>query len=628
MSRTPATGPDGVAASLSAGLTRALQWLVARSARLRGAAARFTGARDEGLQRPAGDLLTRFVTSSLLRRILVSNFVGLAILLGGIMYLSQHHQWLLDAKIEALRVQGEIIAKAIAAPSKDQGHAEDFDPDRLPENEGSLAPFRDDGFAALELSLKPERVTPILRRLIGPTNTRARIYGSDQTLIADTSTLLSRGQIIHPARFEEAPQTKDFWTYVTYWMIDNSMPVYRDPEGSGRLSGYPTIAKALSGTPTPMLFLSKKGEQMAAMAVPIQRQKSVRGVLLLSTRPGDIDSIIWDERKVILILAALTLLATIVVSVLLARTIAKPIRRLSHTAKEVSQNINLSQTLPDYSDRADEVGEMSRAFSAMTRALFKRIEASEKFAADVAHELKNPLTAARSTAESLGFAKSDEQRSQLVQQIQFELKRLNRLITDVSNASRLDAELARQQMQPIDVTQVLSSIASVFRDIHAGEDKHIALIIDPSPYDGAYIVNGDEGRLGQVVTNLVDNALSFSPDGGTVTLRLKAQGLKVDIIVDDEGPGIPEDRLQIIFDRFYSDRPATDQKRGKNSGLGLSISREIVAAHNGEIWAENRNEAPSGGTLRTVGARFVVRLPAARGQGATRGGSLIGRRPA
>jgi two-component system sensor histidine kinase ChvG len=569
---------------------------------------------------PSGNLLTRLVTSSLQRRILVSNFVGLIILLGGILYLSQNHQWLLDAKIDALRVQGEIIAKAIAAPARDGGRSEDFDPDRLPENEGSLAPFRDDGFAALELSLKPERVTPILRRLIGPTNTRARIYGVDQSLIADTSTLLSRGQIMHPIRTEETVKTKDFWTYLTYWMIDNSMPVYRDPEG-GKLTDYPAIVKAQSGNPTPMLLLSKKGEQMAAMAVPIRRQNAVRGVLLLSTHPGDIDKIIWDERKVILILFALSLLASIVVSILLARTIAKPIRKLSHTAKEVSQNINFGQGLPDYSSREDEVGEMSRAFSAMTGALFKRIEASEKFAADVAHELKNPLTAARSTAESLGYAKTEEQRGQLVQQIQFELKRLNRLITDVSNASRLDAELARQKMHPIDVTTVLTSVADIFRDILSDEGRRIALIIEPQPYDGAYIVNGDEGRLGQVVTNLVDNALSFSPENGTVTLRLKAQGLKVDIVVDDEGPGIPDDRLRIIFDRFYSDRPETDQKRGKNSGLGLSISKEIVSAHNGEVWAENRTEAG-----KRLGARFVVRLPAARGAGATRGGSLIGRR--
>ncbi len=602
--------------------------------------------------------LTRFISARLLRRIMAANLVGFFLLLGGILYVSQHHAWLLQAKIDSLRVQGEIIAKAIAADAREHNGALVIDPDKLPEAEGSRVPFRDDGFAALELSLKPERVTPILRRLIGPTNTRARIYGREGRLIADTKTLLSRGQIMRP-EIEGGDRAKDFWTYFTYWIIDNSMDVYREL-GTGKVTSYPAVNKALNGAATPMLLLSAKGEQMAAMAVPIQRQGAVQGVLLLSTHPGEIDKIIWDERMVIFWLAALALLATIVVSLLLARTIAQPISRLSQTAETLSRNINSRQDLPRYAERRDEVGRMARAFSAMTAALFKRIENSEKFAADVAHELKNPLTAARSTAESLAYAKTPEQRDQLIGQIQSELKRLNRLITDVSNASRLDAELARKKSSPVDVTAVLSGVCDIFRDILSGQPRSIALIIEPAPYDGAYIVMGDDGRLGQVLTNLVDNALSFSPEGGTVTLRVHAvpsgmtghgsghpspagpvSGLgKVEIVVEDEGPGIPEDRLAIIFDRFYSDRPETDQKRGKNSGLGLSISREIVLAHGGDIWAENRYEAAAPASTakpgtpasqarpaerRRIGARFVVRLPAID-VSSQRGGSLLGRR--
>ena len=243
---------------------------------------------------------------------------------------------------------------------------------------------------------------------------------------------------------------------------------------------------------------------------------------------------------------------------------------------------------------------MATAFHAMTSALCRRIEASEKFAADVAHELKNPLTAARSTAESLGYAKTEEERTHLVTQIQGELKRLNRLITDVSNASRLDAELARKEMLNVDVTAMLRNVVGIFRDIIGDDSRALMLALGSEPFPGAFCVKGDEGRLGQVLTNLIDNAISFSPEGGTVTVQARAAAPFVEIIVEDEGPGIPEDRLEIIFDRFYSDRPATDTSRGKNSGLGLSISREIVLAHAGQIVAENRYEDGAGARFHAV----------------------------
>jgi two-component system sensor histidine kinase ChvG len=290
----------------------------------------------------------------------------------------------------------------------------------------------------------------------------------------------------------------------------------------------------------------------------------------------------------------------------------------------VSRNIAAPQQLPELADRHDEVGQMAGAFQAMTAALYKRIEASEKFAADVAHELKNPLTAARSTAESLAYAKTDEQRDQLIEQIQMELKRLNRLITDVSNASRLDAELARKEMRAIDVTTMLRNVVTIFRDIIGSDSRRIELVIAPESSTGAYFIVGDEGRLGQVLTNLLDNAVSFSPEGGVVTLRARTSGPFVEILVEDQGPGIPDDRLDMIFDRFYSDRPATDHSRGKNSGLGLSISREIALAHGGQIIANNRYESGASPSAQPVGACFVIRLPIA--SAAQRGGAPVGRR--
>ena len=269
---------------------------------------------------------------------------------------------------------------------------------------------------------------------------------------------------------------------------------------------------ALSGSTTPMLLVNEKGEQIVSLAVPIQYRKAVQGVLLLSTRPGEIDEVLSEERNVIIALALTAFAATLLASFLLARTIAGPMRRLSEVAENVSRNIKARDELPELAHRADEVGQMAAAFREMTASLYRRIEASERFAQDVAHELKNPLTAARSTAEALAYAKSPEQQQELVRQIQGELKRLNKLITDVSNASRLDAELALQETEPVDMREVLHGVVDVFRDILGGDTRRIVLEIAEQPHNpAAYVVRGHEARLGRVITNLLDNAISFSP---------------------------------------------------------------------------------------------------------------------
>lgn len=555
--------------------------------------------------------LVRFVSATLLRRILVSNLIGLTILMVGIFVLSQHRNWLIDAKRESLRVQGEIIAAAIAANASIESERMTLDPDKLPEASNTRIPFRDDGFAALELSIRPERVTPILRRLIQPTNTRARIYARDGTLIVDTSTLLTRGAIKRDADTPETQsfKTKNFWTRLTHWLIDKELPVYREI-GTGLGTLYAEVRMAISsGAATPMLLLNDKGEQIVSMAVPIQRMKAVHGVLLLSTRPGEIDEILGEERNAILALALIALVATVSVSLFLARTVAGPMRRLSENAEVVSNNINARERLPEIEDRRDEVGQMAQAFSKMTDALFRRIEASEKFAADVAHELKNPLTAARSTAESLAFARTPEQRDQLVEQIQLELKRLNRLITDVSSASRLDAELARQKLEPVSLVRVLDTVSSIFAD--KAEDRSVDFRLDiPADTDPSnFTILANESRIAQVMTNVVDNAISFSPEGGKVTVSARRLRDQVELVVTDDGPGIDEDKLETIFARFYTYRPTANSSRGNNSGLGLNISREIVLAHGGSIRAENRYREPLDAKSGRVGARFVVRLP-------------------
>ncbi|MET0568216.1 MAG: stimulus-sensing domain-containing protein [Hyphomicrobiaceae bacterium] len=560
----------------------------------------------------------RFLSASLARRIFLSNLLGLAVLLGGMLWLSQHQAWLISARVESLKIQGEIIAAAIASNASLDTDRLAFEQDRLPEADGRRMLFREDGFAAMELSLRPDRVAPVLRRLILPAhNTRARIYTREGTLIIDSNEAIGARE--DDSRPEGKVRVKTFWTRLAGWFDGSDLPVYREI-GTANGTYYPEVRQALRGvTFPPMLLLTDEGKQIVSHAVPIQRRNAILGVLLLSTRPGEIDEILNKERWVTFAAAFMAFCATVMASLLLARTIAGPMSRLSAAAEQVSQSLTAPAELPDFSERRDEVGQMAGAFRKMTAALYRRIEASEKFAADVAHELKNPLAAARSTADVLGYAKTDTERQQLVEQLQGELRRLNRLITDVSNASRLDAELARQRTVLVDICIVLRGVVDVFRDMLASDGRRIVFDVADAP-SGTYVVNAHEGRLGQVVTNLIDNALSFSPPDGVITVRVRRKGADVEFAIEDQGPGIPADRKEAIFERFYSDRPQSDQTRGKNSGLGLSISREIISACGGSIWAENRdtNDRSAGG------ARFTVSIPAA--QANLRGVAGLGRR--
>jgi two-component system sensor histidine kinase ChvG len=299
-------------------------------------------------------------------------------------------------------------------------------------------------------------------------------------------------------------------------------------------------------------------------------------------------------------------------SVLLAGTIAGPVRRLAEAAERVRRGIKSRQEIPDFTSRSDEIGHLSGALRDMTRALYTRMDAIESFAADVAHELKNPLTSLRSATETLPRMKTDAQRERLFAIIQHDVRRLDRLISDISDASRLDAELSRADMEPVDLKALLSAVVSIANGLADG----VRVSLDVAPLDCAgseplrsgYYVLGHDSRLGQVVTNLIDNARSFSAPGGNVRVTLRRNKTErgddaIEVVVDDDGPGIPPHALERIFERFYTDRP--NQGFGQNSGLGLSISRQIVEAHRGRIWAANRIEEG-----RVIGARFVMRLPA------------------
>jgi two-component system, OmpR family, sensor histidine kinase ChvG len=556
--------------------------------------------------------------SSLTRRIVVLNLIGLAILVSGILYLNQFRAGLIDAKVQSLLTQGEIIARAIGASAGIDPDELDVDPEKLLEAEQDQTHANDDPLPnPLEFTIDPERAAPILRPLVKPTGSRARIYNRDGALILDSDTFYSRGEVLRydlpPPAPEEPPALTRFWQAMKTRMTQYDLPLYTEIGGANG-KAYPEVATALTGTAVPIVRINDKGELVVSVAVPIQRMRAVLGVLLLSTRGGDIDNIVAAERWGIVRVSLFAAAITIVLSIILANTIAGPVKRLSAAAESVRHSVKARAEIPNFTDRTDEIGHLSGALRDMTTALYRRIDAIESFAADVAHELKNPLTSLRSASETLPLVKTEESKQRLMEVIQHDVKRLDRLISDISDASRLDAELAREDAKPVDMAELIRTTVSLFNDIHRGNSPAVAFEIAYAPGAHPYRVTGHDSRLSQVIVNLLENAISFSPQGGRVTVTARRIGSEVRIAVEDEGPGIPEENLERIFERFYTDRP--QESFGQNSGLGLNISRQIVVAHGGRLYAENR---PRRGQARGVGdpdthksggARFVIRLPA------------------
>jgi two-component system sensor histidine kinase ChvG len=356
-----------------------------------------------------------------------------------------------------------------------------------------------------------------------------------------------------------------------------------------------------------MVRINDRGEIIVSVAVPVQRFRAIHGALMLSTQGDDIDQMVTAERLAILKVFGVAMVVMIVLSLLLASTIAGPVRRLAAGAERVRHRIKTRVEIPDFTRRRDEIGHLSGALRDMTEALYNRIEAIEMFAADVAHELKNPLTSLRSAVETLPLAKTDTSRARLLEVIEHDVRRLDRLISDISDASRLDAELQRQDVAPVELRRLLTTLTSVANETRLGHDVAVETRFEGGPAD-AFSVPGHDSRLGQVISNLVVNAQSFSQPGGKVRVTCRRIKSEVEIVIDDDGPGIRDDALERIFERFYTDRP--HQGFGQNSGLGLSISKQIIEAHRGRVWAENRKgPIDDDGQPTVAGARFVVRLP-------------------
>lgn len=567
--------------------------------------------RPVGWLRGAWQYIVSLTFSSLTRRIVSLNLAGLIALVIGILYLSQFRAGLIDARAQSLLVQAEIIAGAIAASATVETNTITIDPDRLLDlKPGETYGLGDEIGSGLDFAINPERVAPVLRRLISPTKTRARIYDRDGVLTIDSRSLFGRGDVLRfdlPPPSEKKPGFAERMTIaVRTWFNRGDLPLYRElgPENG---NGYSEVAQALGGIKGSMVRINDRGEVIVSVAVPVQRFRAVHGALMISTQGGDIDKMVTAERVAILKVFGIAAGVMIVLSLLLASTIAGPVRRLADGAERVRHRIRTRVEIPDFSGRRDEIGHLSSSLRGMTDALYNRIEAIERFAADVAHELKNPLTSMRSAVETLPLAKSEESKTRLLAVIEHDVRRLDRLISDISDASRLDAELQRQDAAPVDVRRLLNTLTAVANETKLGSDIAVLLRFEGNGSD-TFSVPGHDSRLGQVVSNLLSNARSFSAKGGTVRVMCRRVKGEVEIVIDDDGPGIQPDALEKIFERFYTDRP--HQGFGQNSGLGLSISKQILDAHGGRIWAENRMApAAAGQEPRVAGARFVVRLP-------------------
>ncbi len=354
--------------------------------------------------------------------------------------------------------------------------------------------------------------------------------------------------------------------------------------------------------------LNGEGGTVFSAGSPIQVDGQTIGIVALTSGAGEIDRLAREEGERVLQMFVFATIVSIGLSLVLASTIANPIADLSEAAElgrdKNSRKVNPGQIrIPDLTARPDEIGRLSGALRSMVAALYTRIEGNEQFAADVAHEIKNPLASLRSAVGTLRMVKREDQRDKLLDVIDHDVRRLDRLVSDISNASRLDAELVKEEEEPFELLKMLGNLGQ-----YLGEDaksKGIEFILD-IPKESV-IVQGLEARLAQVFVNLITNAISFCEDGDAIRVWARKRENRILVVVEDTGPGIPDQALGKIFKRFYSERP--EEHFGNNSGLGLAISKQIVEAHGGVIWAENIRPTDADITSEPLGARFVVGLP-------------------
>jgi two-component system sensor histidine kinase ChvG len=519
----------------------------------------------------------RLLASPLTRRILAVNLLAPVVLVAGLMYLDRYKQGLIRAELDGLGTQAEMVAGAI----------------------GEGAVFEEEmGF----FEINPGMAQQMVRRLSEPAKFRARLFGAVGELAADSRLVGGANGRIYIE--ELPPPTPPHWTdrlarqwdRWSRWMPrDETLPIYQE-HPDVRADDFDEVMTAMAGRMAWAVRSRKNGALVLSVAVPVQRYKQVVGALLITADGTNIARSLFQVRVAILQAFAVSLALTIGVSLYMAGTIARPIRRLALAAERVRHGHGRVHAIPDLSQRRDEIGELSVALKEMTEALWRRMDAIEAFAADVAHEIKNPLTSLRSAVETAARIEDPGKRARLMAIVMDDVGRLDRLISDISDASRVDAEMSRAETAPVALAAMLDTMGEIYRA--TCEERGLVFSV-ARPQGDDLPVLGIESRLVQVLRNLIANAISFSPPGGAIALSARREAGRIELRVEDQGPGIPDNKLDAIFERFYSERPE-GEKFGTHSGLGLSISRQIVEAHGGAIRAENRPEG---------GARFIVSLP-------------------
>lgn len=536
--------------------------------------------------------------SPLTLRILAVNLIAPIMLLAGLLYLDQYEDALVEADLTSLRVQADVIAAAVAesAVSAETATIENL---RLPVTSHRLV---------------ADQTRAIVRRLAELGSIRARVFDPNGLLVADSRQLIGPGgavqvfdlPIAEPATMENGlKRLFDLTGRLLNW--DKPLPRYNERREQ-TAADYDEVVQALEdGISARTVRRLNAEDRLLSVSVPVQYYKHVVGAVLVTRSDGNIKQSLFEVRLAIGKLFLGTLLITVLLSFYLAQVIATPVRRLASAAEAVrsgqSGGKGRTVVLPDLSHRHDEIGDLSVSLRAMTTALWDRMDAIERFAADVAHEIKNPLTSMRSAVETVVRTSNPDHQKRLLGILQDDVARLDRLISDISDASRLDAELSRAESELVALTPMLETLGDVYGPV--AEEQAIRLSLD-LPTGDRLEVNGLEDRLVQVVRNLIGNALSFSPADGELLLSAKRGSGVIQISVQDDGPGIPPGKEQAIFERFYSERPQ-GEKFGTHSGLGLSISKQIIEAHRGTIVAHNRIDKNG----RISGACFVVTLPEA-----------------
>lgn len=573
------------------------------------------GEKQKFIQKQPSSGRFSFFRSPLSWRLLLLNLLAPLLLVAGLLYMDHYQQGLIDAEVKILKVQAELVAVAVSEGAVNSEFISSLLPSEQEreERKGYFAGKKarqktytsDFGSTGNLLSkaprevfrLMPDAARRILMRLSYLDNVRVRLFDHNGVLTADSH--LGSIPLLSPPPLE---QKGLFWNKL---FQDRDLPRYEELTNRTAFD-YQEVGAALGDGvfSSEIRYLEGYGNILSA-AVPVIFEDQIVGAIMVTGGIENVYKNLVAFRLAVFRLFSIALIITSLLSFFMVSTIVRPLNRLSTAAVNVQASGGRRQKIPDETTRQDEIGALSGALIKMTDTLWERLDATERFAADVSHEIKNPLSSMRSAIETLDHISSEEKKRRLMEIIHEDVLRLDRLITDISNLSRLDAELSREVFEVIDIYKLLSSVIEVYNLGEAAVDRGIKFRLEwPDNLSRTVAVLGMETRLAQVFYNLISNAISFSPDNSTITVRAGMEMKMLKLQFQDEGPGIPPGEEKKLFERFYCERPRAEQF-GHHSGLGLSISEKIISGLGGIIYADNRKDEDG----NILGASFNILLP-------------------